>query len=56
VTIRYLGLSRIIWFDYVKKHAKEARNFGVNMNEAWDNVEYINFRLMDDFIPEVFGY
>jgi hypothetical protein len=38
--------------DYVKKHEKEAKNRGVNMNEAWDMVEYVDLEVDDDFIQK----
>ena len=43
---------RIINSDYVKKHAKEAKSRGVNLNEAWDYVEYIDLEVDDDFIQK----
>ena len=38
--------------DYVKKHNKEAKNRDVNMNEAWDDVDYIDLEVDDDFIQK----
>jgi hypothetical protein len=38
--------------DYVKRHEKEAKNRGVNMNEAWDDIEYVDLDVVDDFIQK----
>jgi hypothetical protein len=38
--------------DYVKKHEKEAKNRDVNMNEAWDDVDYIDLEVDDDFFQK----
>jgi hypothetical protein len=43
---------RMINPDYVKKHEKEANTRGVNMNEAWDDVDYIDLEVDDDFIQK----
>jgi len=43
---------RMINPDYVKKHEKEAKNRDVNMNEAWDDVEYVDLEVDDDFIQK----
>ena len=43
---------RMINPEYVKKHEKEAKNRGVNMNEAWDDVEYIDLEIDEDFIQK----
>ena len=43
---------RMINPDYVKKHEKEAKNRDVNMNEAWDDVDYIDLEVDDDFIQK----
>lgn len=34
------------------KHSKEAFNRGVNLNEAWDDVEYVDLDVADDFIQK----
>ena len=43
---------RMIHPDYVKKHEKEATGRGVNLNEAWDDVEFIDLEVVDDFIEK----
>ena len=43
---------RMINPDYVKKHEKEAKNRDVNMNEAWDDVDYTDLEVDDDFIQK----
>ena len=43
---------RMINPDYVKRHEKEAKNRGVNMNEAWDDIEYVDLDVVDDFIQK----
>ena len=35
-----------------KKHEKEAMERGVNLNEAWDCVEYVDLDVLDDFIQK----
>ena len=35
-----------------KKHSKEAKDRGVNLNEAWDCVDYIDLDVVDDFIQK----
>jgi hypothetical protein len=43
---------RMINPDYAKKHEKEAKTRDVNMNEAWDDVDYIDLEVDDDFIQK----
>ena len=43
---------RMINPDYVKKHEKEAKNRGVNMNEAWDEVDFVDLEVDDDFMQK----
>jgi len=43
---------RMINPDYVKKHKKEAKSRNVNLNEAWDDVDYIDLDVDDDFIQK----
>jgi len=43
---------RMINPDYIKKHHKEAKARNVNLNEAWDMVEYVNLDVDDDFIQK----
>jgi hypothetical protein len=38
--------------DYVKKHDKEARRRDVSLNEAWDDVNYVDLETDDDFIQK----
>jgi hypothetical protein len=38
-----------------KKHEKEALARGVNLNEAWDCVDYIDLDVVDDFIQKAFA-
>jgi hypothetical protein len=35
-----------------KKHEKESLERGVNLNEAWDDVDYIDLEVIDDFIQK----
>ena len=43
---------RMINPDYVKKHDKEARSRDVNLNQAWDNVDYVDLEVDDDFMQK----
>jgi len=43
---------RMIAEDKQKKHSKEAEAHAVNMNEAWDDVNYIDLEVDDDFIQK----
>jgi len=43
---------RMIHPDYVKKHEKEATSRSVNLNEAWDDVDYVDLEVVDDFIQK----
>jgi hypothetical protein len=43
---------RMINPDYVKKHQKESDARGVNLNEAWDDVDYVDLEVDDDFIQK----
>lgn len=36
----------------VEKHRKEAESRGVNLNEAWDTVDYVDLEVVDDFIQK----
>jgi hypothetical protein len=38
--------------DYVKKHSKEAKARGINLTEAWDEVNYVDLDVVDDFIQK----
>jgi hypothetical protein len=37
---------------FQEKHRKEAEARGVNLNEAWDDVDYIELDVLDDFIQK----
>ena len=43
---------RMINPDYVKKHSKEAKARGINLTEAWDEVNYVDLDVVDDFIQK----
>jgi hypothetical protein len=43
---------RMIHLDFQKKMKKEAKRRGVNKNEAWDDVDYIDLEVDDDFIQK----
>jgi hypothetical protein len=43
---------RMIAEDKQKKHRKEAEARNVNLNEAWDDVDYIDLEVDDDFIQK----
>jgi hypothetical protein len=43
---------RMIAEDKRKKYAKVAKHMGVNLDEAWDDVEYIDLEVDDDFIQK----
>jgi hypothetical protein len=43
---------RMINPDYVKKHEKEAKNRGVSLTEAWDDVNFVDLDVDDDFIQK----
>ena len=36
----------------IEKHRKEAESRNVNFNEAWDDVDYIDLEVDDDFIQK----
>ena len=35
-----------------KKYAKIAKHMGINLNEAWDDIEYVDLEVDDDFIQK----
>jgi hypothetical protein len=37
---------------FQKKHEKEAESRNVNLNEAWDDVDYVDLDVADDFIQK----
>jgi len=43
---------RMINPKFQKKHANEATDRGVNLNEAWDCVDYMDLDVVDDFIQK----
>jgi hypothetical protein len=43
---------RMIAEDKQKKHAKEAAELEVNLNQAWDDVDYVDLEVDDDFIQK----
>jgi hypothetical protein len=43
---------RMIAKNKQEKHRKEAENLNVNLNEAWDAVDYVDLDVVDDFIQK----
>lgn len=43
---------RMINPKFQKKHHKEAEARGVNLNEAWDDIEYIDLEVVEDFLEK----
>ena len=43
---------RMVNEDFVKKMKKESKRRDVNRDEAWDNVNYIDLEVDDDFIQK----
>ena len=43
---------RMINPKFQKKHVNEAKMRNVNLNEAWDCVEYVDLDVLDDFIQK----
>lgn len=43
---------RMINSDYTKKHKKESKHRGVDKDEAWENVNYVDLEVDDDFIQK----
>jgi predicted HicB family RNase H-like nuclease len=43
---------RMINPDYAKKHKKECKRKDVDLNEAWDDVNYVDLDVDDDFIQK----
>jgi hypothetical protein len=43
---------RMINPDYVKKHAKEAKARDVNLNEAWEDIDYVDLDVEADWIEK----
>jgi DNA-binding PucR family transcriptional regulator len=43
---------RMINPKFQEKHRKESLERGVNLNEAWDDVDYVELDVLDDFIQK----
>lgn len=43
---------RMINPDYIKKYKKESKHRGELGNQAWDDVDYIDLEVVDDFIQK----
>jgi hypothetical protein len=43
---------RMINPKFQEKHRKEAENLSVNLNQAWDDVDYVDLEIDDDFIQK----
>ena len=43
---------RMINPDYYKKHKKECKRKDVNLSEAWEDVDYVDLDVEDDFIQK----
>lgn len=43
---------RMIAENKRNKHSKESKSRGVNLNEAWDCVDYVDLEVVDDFIQK----
>jgi len=43
---------RMINPKFQEKYRKEAKAMGVNLNQAWDDVEYVDLEVDDDFIQK----
>ena len=43
---------RMIAEDKQKKHTKEAKELVVDLNQAWDNVDYVDLEVDDDFMEK----
>jgi hypothetical protein len=43
---------RMIAENKQAKHRKEATELGVNLNQAWDDVDYVDLEVVDDFIQK----
>ena len=43
---------RMIAANKLAKHRKEAESLDVNLNQAWDSVDYIDLEVDDDFIQK----
>lgn len=43
---------RMINTDYAKKHRKESKRREVNLNEAWEEVDYVDLETTEDFLEK----
>ena len=43
---------RMINPNNVEKHRKEAESHGINLNQAWDEVDFVDLEVNDDFIQK----
>jgi len=43
---------RMINPDYAKKHKKECKRKDINLNEAWENVDYVDLEIEDDWLQK----
>jgi cation diffusion facilitator CzcD-associated flavoprotein CzcO len=43
---------RMINPEYTKKYKKECKRRDVNLNEAWEDVNYVDLEVVDDFIQK----
>jgi len=43
---------RMVNEDFAKKMKKESKHRGINKNEAWDYVDYVDLEVDDDFIQK----
>jgi hypothetical protein len=43
---------RMINPKFMEKHSKEAMERGVNLNEAWDDIDYIDLEVVEDFMEK----
>jgi hypothetical protein len=43
---------RMINPKFKDKHAKEAKDRNVDLNQAWDSVDYVDLEVLDDFIQK----
>ena len=44
---------RMINSDYVKKHNKEGKKCGVNVKQAWDDIDYVDLEVEEDFLEKL---
>jgi hypothetical protein len=43
---------RMINPAYVKKHKKESKRMGTDLNEAWEDVDYVDLEVDEDFLEK----